>query len=173
MIILSAPATIFAASILITMLQRIQSIYLFAAGLVIAALFVFPLINNAYVDGKALTIMVTGVYQDINGQQVHSEIFTALTIATAFVALLPLPVIFLYKNRKLQITLCYVLMLLVIGYSYWAATAVKNVLNGAYLNMGNYGVGIILLSVSLLLIVLAQKSIQKDEKLVRSADRLR
>ncbi|MFD2148008.1 DUF4293 domain-containing protein [Mucilaginibacter antarcticus] len=155
------------------MLQRIQSIYLFAAGLVIAALFVFPLINNAYVDGKALTIMVTGVYQDINGQRVHTEIFTVLTLATAFVALLPLIVIFMYKDRKTQINLCYLLMVLNIGYSYWAAQTVKDVLGGAYLNMSNYGVGIILLSVSLLLIVIAQKSIQKDEKLVRSADRLR
>lgn len=155
------------------MLQRIQSIYLLAAGLVIGGLFVFPLINNAYVDGKALTIMVTGIYQDINGQQAHTEFFTVLTIATAFVALLPIAVIFLYKNRRLQINLCYALMVLFIGYSYWVAQAVKDTLGGAYLNMSNYGVGIILLSVSIVMVVLAQKSIQKDEKLVRSADRLR
>lgn len=155
------------------MLQRIQSIYLLAAGLVIAALFVFPLVNNVYVDGKALTIMVTGVYQNVNGQQTHTDFFTVLTIATAIVALLPLAVIFLYKDRKRQINFCYLLMVLVIGYSYWVAQAVKDAIGGAYLNMGNYGVGIILLSVSLLLVVLAQKSIQRDEKLVRSADRLR
>lgn len=155
------------------MLQRIQSIYLFAAGLVIAALFIFPLINNAYVDGQALTIKVTGIYQNVNGQQAQTEFFTALAIATAFIALLPLVVIFMYKDRKKQINLCYLLMALNIGYSYWAAQTVKDALGGAYLNMSNYGVGIILLSVSLFLIVIAQKSIQKDEKLVRSADRLR
>ncbi|MES2808930.1 MAG: DUF4293 domain-containing protein [Bacteroidota bacterium] len=155
------------------MLQRIQSIYLFAAGLVIAALFIFPLINNAYVDGQALTIKVTGVYQNINGQQAQTQFFTALTIGTALVALLPLVVVFMYKDRKKQINFCYLLMLINIGYSYWAAQVVKNTIGDAYLNMSNYGVGIILLSVSLILIVLGQKSIQKDEKLVRSADRLR
>jgi hypothetical protein len=155
------------------MLQRIQSLYLLAAGLVIGALYLFPLVHNVYVNGKPLTIMVTGIYQDVNGQSTHTETFMLLAIATALVALLPLALIFLYKNRKLQINLCYLLMLLVIGYSYWVAQMVKAVIEGALLNMSNYGIGILLVSLSLLLIVIAQKSIQKDEKLVRSADRLR
>ena len=158
---------------LTTMLQRIQSLYLLAAGLVIGALYLFPLVHNVYVNGKPLTIMVTGIYQDVNGQSTHTETFMLLAIATALVALLPLALIFLYKNRKLQINLCYLLMLIVIGYSYWVAQTVKGVIDGALLNMSNYGIGILLVSLSLLLIVIAQKSIQKDEKLVRSADRLR
>jgi hypothetical protein len=155
------------------MLQRIQSIYLLFAGLVIAALFLFPLVHNVYVNSKPVTIMVTGIYQDVNGQSAHTEFFTALTVATALVALLPIALIFMYNNRKRQIALCYGLMLVVIAYSYWVSQAVKSTIGDAYLNMSNYGIGIILLSLSLLLIVLAQKSIQKDEKLVRSADRLR
>lgn len=155
------------------MLQRIQSIYLLFAGLVIAGLFVFPLVHGVYVDGKALTVMVTGIYQDAGGQSTHTEAFTALTIATAFVALLPLTVIFLYKNRKRQIYLCYGLMLVVIAYSYWVSQTVKNAIGDAYLNMSNYGIGIILLSISIIFIILAQKAISRDEKLVKSADRLR
>jgi len=155
------------------MLQRIQSLYLLFAGLVLAALFLFPLVHGIYVNGKPVTIMVTGVYQDVNGQSAHTDFFTLLTIATAIVALLPIALIFFYKNRKKQINLSYGLMLVVIGYSYWVSQAVKNVIGAAYVNMSNFGIGIILLSLSLLLIVLAQKSIQKDEKLVRSADRLR
>jgi hypothetical protein len=155
------------------MLQRIQSLYLLAAGLVIGALYLFPLVHNVYVNGKPLTIMVTGIYQDVNGQSTHTETFMLLAIATALVALLPLALIFLYKNRKLQSNLCYLLMLLIIGYSYWVSQTVKAVIDGALLNMSNYGIGILLVSLSLLLIVIAQKSIQKDEKLVRSADRLR
>lgn len=155
------------------MLQRIQSIYLLFAGLVIAALFLFPLVHNVYVNSKPVTIMVTGIYQDVNGQHTHTGAFTALTVATALVALIPLAIIFMYKNRKQQIALCYGAMLVVIAYSYWVSQTVKSVIGDAYLNMGNYGIGIILLSLSLLLIVLAQKSIQRDEKLVKSADRLR
>ncbi|MCC8425331.1 DUF4293 domain-containing protein [Mucilaginibacter sp. UR6-11] len=155
------------------MLQRIQSIYLLFAGLIIAALFVFPLVHGVYVNGKAITVMVTGIYQDVNGQSAHTDFFTALTVGTAIVALLPLITVFMYKNRRQQINLCYGLMLVIIAYSYWVAQVVKNAIGGAYLNMSNYGIGIILLSLSIVLIILAQKSIQKDEKLVKSADRLR
>lgn len=158
---------------IINMLQRIQSIYLLFAALVLAALFFFPLIHNVYINSKPVTIMVTGIYQDVNGQQAHTEYFTPLTVATGFVALLPLVLIFMYKNRKQQIYLCYATMLVVIAYSYWVSQVVKNAIGDAYLNMSNYGIGIILLSLSLLLIVGAQKSISRDEKLVKSADRLR
>jgi len=159
--------------ILLIMLQRIQTIYLLFAGLVLAALFLFPLVHGVYVNGKPVTIMVTGIFQDVNGQSVHTDFFTLLSIGTALVALLPIATIFFYKNRKKQIYFCYGLLLIIIGYSYWVSQAVKNVIGTAYVNMSNFGIGIILLSLSLLLVVLAQKSIQKDEKLVRSADRLR
>lgn len=155
------------------MIQRIQSIYLLAAGLVIAALFVFPLVHGVYVNGTPQTIMVTGIYQDVNGQSTHIQVFLPLIIGTALAALLPISVIFFYKERRKQINLCYGLMVVIIGYSYWVSQVVKNAIAGAYLSMSNYGIGIILLSLSLLLIVMAQKAIQKDEKLVKSADRLR
>lgn len=155
------------------MIQRIQTIYLLFAALVIAGLFVFPLVHDVYVNGQPETVMVSGIFKNVNGQPTRTETFIPLIIGTAFVALLPLTVIFFYKNRRKQINFCYGLMLVIIAYSYWVSQTVKNAIGGAYLNMGNYGIGIILLSLSLLLIVIAQRSIQKDEKLVRSADRLR
>jgi hypothetical protein len=174
MTVLSIPQLYLLDNFLIIMLQRIQSIYLLAAGLVLAALFVFPLVHDVSIHGNLLTLKVTGVYQDINGVLTHTVPFMALTIATAFVALSPLPVIFMYKDRRKQINLCYGLMFLIIAYSYWVSQTVKDAIADAYLKIpDNYGVGIILLSLSLLLIVLAQKSIQRDEKLVKSADRLR
>jgi predicted branched-subunit amino acid permease len=155
------------------MLQRIQSIYLLVAALVIAALFIFPLVHNVYVNGQTLSIMVTGTYQEINGERISKEPFTALTVGTAFATLLPLIVIFMYNNRKRQIAACYGTMVALIAYSYWVAQTVKAAIGDAYLSMSNYGIGLILLSLSLVFIIIAQKSIQRDEKLVRSADRLR
>jgi len=155
------------------MIQRIQTIYLLVAGLVIAGLFVFPLVHGVYVKGQPETIMVTGVFKDVNGQSTHIETFIPLIIGTALVALMPLAVIFFYKNRRKQINLCYGLMLVIIAFSYWVSQTVKSAIGDATMSMSNYGIGIILLSLSLLLIVIAQKSIQKDDKLVRSADRLR
>jgi len=155
------------------MLQRIQSVYLLLASLTLLGLFFFPLTHNVYVNNKPVTVMVTGIYQDVNGQQAQTEVFTALTGATAVVALLPLAIIFLYKNRKRQIALCYSSILVIIGYSYWVSQTAKKAIQGADLTMRNYGIGIILISVSVVFVILAQKAIQRDEKLVKSADRLR
>jgi hypothetical protein len=155
------------------MLQRIQSIYLLLAMLCLAALFITPLLHDIPVNGLNETVKVTGLYQYANDQVVHTEPFTGLAIATGLIALLPLIIIFLYNNRKLQITLCYSAILVIIGYSYWASQTAKNAIDDAYINMSNYGIGVGLLSASILLIVLAQKAIQRDDKLVKSADRLR
>ena len=155
------------------MLQRIQSIYLLLAGLAIYALFLFPFVHNVYVDGKPLTISVTGVFQDVNGQQVHTQFFTALTAAAAIIGLIPLVIIFLYKNRKQQIALCYSAILVIFGFSFWMAQAVKGVMGSVEIDTHNWGIGLLLSSVSILFIVFALKAIQRDEKLVKSADRLR
>lgn len=155
------------------MLQRIQSIYLLLATLAIAALFIFPLINNVYVEGQLSTIKITGVYQDVNGQQQNIVPFTALSVLTGFMALIPLVIIFMYKNRHLQRTLCYCAMLIIIGFSFWVSEVAKNTIGDATIGLSNYGVGVILMSLSILFIILAQKAIQRDDKLVKSADRLR
>ena len=155
------------------MLQRIQSIYLLFASLVLFGLFIFPLAHNVYLESRPVSIMVTGLFADVNGQQKHTEFFTGLTIMTAIVALIPLAIIFTYKNRKRQITLCYSAILVLIGYSFWMAQTVKKVVGPITLEYKNMGIGLFLTSLSIVLIILAYKSIQKDEKLIKSADRLR
>ncbi len=155
------------------MLQRIQSVYLLLASLVIFSLFLFPLVHNVYVSGVPSTIKVTGVFQDAGGAQAHTQSFIALIAATAIVAIIPLILIFLYKNRKQQITLCYGYIVVIIGYSFWISQTVKSFTEGANLTTNNFGIGALLSSVSIVLMILAAKAIQRDEKLVKSADRLR
>lgn len=155
------------------MLQRIQSIYLLLAALVLALLFVFPLVHDVYVNGQTVSVKVSGVYAAASGPAKQIQAFIPLSIATAFAVLMPLGILFSFKNRSRQMLLCYAAMGVLIAYSYWVSVTVKNAINDAYLSMSNYGIGIISLSVSIFLILLAQKAIQRDEKLVRSADRLR
>jgi len=155
------------------MLQRIQSIYLLFASLVLFALFFFPLAHNVYVSGKPVSVMVTGIFQDVNGAQQSTESFTALTAITAIVALIPLVIIFLYKNRKQQIAICYSAILVLIGYSFWMAQTVKKAIGSVQLDTHTMGIGLFLTSLSIVLLILSAKSIQRDEKLVKSADRLR
>lgn len=156
------------------MLQRIQSIYLLLASLALFALFLFPLVHNIYVDGKKpVTLMVTGVYQDVNGQNTHTEFFAGLTIATAIIAIIPLIIIFLYKNRKQQIALSYSALLVIVGYSFWLSQEAKKVMGSVQIDTHNWGIGLFLSSISMLLVLLAIRAIKADEKLVKSADRLR
>jgi len=155
------------------MLQRIQSIYLLFASIVLFALFVFPLAHNIFVDGKLVNVSVTGVYEIINGDDKLLQSFLPLTIATVIAALIPLVLIFLYKNRKQQITISYVAILVLIGYSFWMAQTVKGAVGPITLAYKNMGIGLFLTSLSIVLIIFAVKAIQWDEKLVKSADRLR
>ena len=157
----------------IIMLQRIQSVYLLLASLVIFALFLFPLVHNVYVAGVPSTIKVTGVYQDVSGAQSNTQSFILLIAATVIVAVLPLVLIFWYKKRKRQMMLCYAYILVVFGYSFWMAQTVKSLTGGADLTTNNFGIGILLSPIAIVLILAAAKGIQRDEKLVKSADRLR
>ncbi|MBS1524574.1 MAG: DUF4293 domain-containing protein [Bacteroidetes bacterium] len=155
------------------MIQRIQSIYLLLAGLAIWALFLFPVAHNVYIGGVSATIKITGVYLNSNWHQTQVQTFTPLIIGAIIMGLLPIILIFLYKNRKRQVTLCYVYILLVIGFSYWLVQTVKSAVGGFTMDTHNFGIGALLGSISIILTVMAAKAIQKDEKLVRSADRLR
>ncbi len=155
------------------MLQRIQSVHLLFASLALFALFLFPLAHNIYINGKAVSIMVTGIFEDINGHQSHTQFFVALTVATAVIALVPLIIIFCYKNRKQQILLGYATILLVIGFSFWMSQSVKNIMGSIQLDTHNWGIGLFLTSISIVFLLLAIKAIKNDEKLIKSADRLR
>ena len=143
------------------------------ASLALFALFLFPLVHNVYVDGKPITLMVTGVFQDINGQQTHTQFFVALTIATVIVGLVPLFIIFQFRNRKQQINFCYLALLLIIGYSFWMAQTAKQVMGSIQIDTHNWGIGLLLSSISIVFLLLAASAIKRDEKLVKSADRLR
>jgi hypothetical protein len=155
------------------MLQRIQSIYLLLASLAIFALFLFPFVHSVYVNGVPVSISVTGVFQDTGGQQTHIQFFTTLTIVTAVIAMVPLFIIFLFKNRRRQLMLCYVAILLIIADSYWMTQTVKEVMGSIQIDTHNWGIGMFLTPLSILFILFAIKGIQRDEKLVKSADRLR
>jgi hypothetical protein len=156
------------------MVQRIQSIYLFLAGLAIFALYLFPLAHNIYVNNVPTNITVMGTYIDSNGQQVMQDHFVALSAVTAVVGILPLIIVFLYKNRKQQITLIYSTIMVIIGYSFWVSqTAQATIVDKVEPSFSNAGIGIFLAPLSILLLVLAVKAIHRDEKLIKSADRLR
>ena len=149
------------------MLQRIQSIYLLLAALVIFSLFLFPLVHNVYLDGRPVSIMVTGVYQDLNGRQSHTESFTALTIGTAIIGLVPLAIIFLYKNRKQQIQLCLLGILLSVLIVVMYVSQMNKLVKPTLALSCVFPVMIVIGY------FMAFRNIRKDEKLIKTLDKLR
>lgn len=153
------------------MLQRIQTVYLFIASLAIYAFFLFP-IASIFNNIGAKKIMITGAYQALGNQVVQTENFLPLTIATIILGLLPLLLIFLYKNRNRQQVFIYGLVVIVLAHSYWLTQTVQNI-SESVLKFSDYGIGAGLPSIVILFLVLAAKAVGRDEKLVKSADRLR
>ena len=155
------------------MLQRVQTIWLFFASLAIFCLFIFPYLHVLNANGTAKALKVSGVYENVNGEVIQTQMFVPIMIATVILGLIPLLIIFFYKNRKKQITICYVCILAILGYSFWLVQVAKQVFGEVTLKLDNYGIGVILPSLAILFVILALKGIRNDEKLIKSADRLR
>lgn len=136
------------------MLQRIQTVYLFLAALVsLGLIFIFELWENA--AGEAF-------YAEDN------LIVFGLFLVSGLISLIT---IFLFKNRKLQFVLGrinIILNLILLGlFVYWSLNISGEV------DISEKGIGMLIPIISIVLLVLANKAIKKDEDLVKSVDRLR
>jgi hypothetical protein len=137
------------------MIQRIQTIYLLLAFVITGVLpFVFPLWTTS--DGKEFLFMQTRVYVIIFG------LSTTLTLIS----------IISFKKRQNQFVigrLNIVLNLILLGLFVYRSLN----LSGATPTVSEKGIGMFLPILAIVLLVLANKAIKKDEDLVKSVDRLR
>ncbi|MEI6122591.1 MAG: DUF4293 domain-containing protein [Bacteroidota bacterium] len=147
------------------MLQRIQSLYLLVVVIAYVLLFFFPVAQfsaNGMVYSFSLLEITNG----------NSNSTIPLIIAVVLLIITVLLTIFLYKKRVLQIKITGILVLAHIGFIlalfYAAGTVTKSVDAVATYDAAAY-----IALVPLIFLVLANRAIRKDEKLVRSNDRLR
>lgn len=138
-------------------LQRIQSVYLFLASLVGSSLFALPFASG---PTKPEGILADG-YLSINDN-------IGLIILTVLVVVLSLATIFLYNNRVLQMNLGKLNILVTIGLFGFAAYLFYTIQTIATL-----GGGLFVPVLVLIFVILANKNINKDEKLVKDSNRLR
>jgi hypothetical protein len=138
------------------MLQRIQSVWLLLAAAFDAVTFRFPFYSGDWIkDFFQFPI-------DLNAKT--TIWLTILTVITGLIAFIT---IFLFNNRKLQLRLCYLGIFL---------TAV--LLTMYFLEMqnfigGNVAIWVVFYFAILLCYIMAVRGILKDEKLIKSLDRLR
>lgn len=157
------------------MLQRIQTLFLL--GVVICNLITIfvPVwtINNGPEDLAQAMIITDTATDDVPGT-VNNFILLGMIL---FSTILTLFVIFQYKNRKLQIKLGLLNILLLIGYIVLVALKTREI-EPFYAMFApeselSYGVGYFLPIFAIVLNLLASRYIKKDEELVRSMDRMR
>lgn len=137
------------------MIQRIQTIYLFLAFLTVGVLpFIFPLWSLS--NNKDYFFMENQIYVILFG------LSTAVTIYS----------IISYKKRQTQFVanrLNIVLNLILLGLFVYHSLN----LSGGTPVVSEKGIGMFLPILTIVLLVLANKAIKKDEDLVKSVDRLR
>ncbi|MCT1526283.1 MULTISPECIES: DUF4293 domain-containing protein [Sphingobacterium] len=157
------------------MIQRIQTVWLLLSSLVLFALFLFPYVSYIDLVGLGKNIYVSGVYSSVNNVATKESSFLLMTIATVVLALIPLFIIFKYKNRKTQLSLILVQVILICLFAIWMFISANNILSLINQSIGanNIGIGFFLLPVSILFLGLAIRGIRNDNKLIKSADRLR
>lgn len=135
------------------MIQRIQSLWLFLAAVCAFLTFVFPFYN-----------LNTIVVSDSDEFTAKSEI--VLTILTSILGASCLFLIFLYKNRKLQMRLSFAALLLSLVniwlYFYYKNDTVSGI---SLFSIFTFFVPVFLL--------LAIRGIYNDIKLIKSLDRIR
>ncbi|AEW86938.1 DUF4293 domain-containing protein [Flavobacterium columnare NBRC 100251 = ATCC 23463] len=143
----------FCIKILKKMIQRIQSVYLLLAFVIMAVLpFVFPLWREGSKDVYFMT-------------NITYTIFFGLSTSLSLMSVLS------FKKRQTQFVLNrlnMILNLILLGLFVYRTL---NLSGGAQAPVK--GIGMFLPVITILLLVLANKAIKKDEDLVKSVDRLR
>lgn len=137
------------------MIQRIQTIYLILAFVVTGILpFLFPLWTMN--DGKEYFFMQNQFYVILLGLSTTLSVFSIVS----------------YKKRQNQFVvgrLNIILNLILLGLFVYRSLNIS----GETVLVSEKGIGMFLPVVAIVLLVLANKAIKKDEDLVKSVDRLR
>lgn len=146
------------------MIQRIQSIWLLLAALTAAAVFY----TDVY---RAQVVKETGIFTEHLRVGAH---FPSLLVAV-LMGLLPLVAIFMFKNRKKQRSMVWGCVLVTVGFIALNLMRISNFNNSTALQITDrtYYIGSVLPVIVLVFLILAIRGINRDEKLVRSLDRLR
>jgi len=157
------------------MLQRIQTVYLALAAIAGLLVFFFPLASfYNEIQGNYKFFVCT-----IQSMDPEPAIHFAKWITIPLILLMLLSIIFsgttifLYKKRSIQIRLIAFNVLINIVFIvlvfFFYVTKIKNLA----LIEPSYGIGIVFPLASLVFLIMANRSIRKDEALVRSTNRLR
>ncbi len=146
------------------MIQRIQSIFLLLTAVCLGLLFVLPF-GSSKSSGEG--ILQDGLFN------IHDH--TAMLILTALGCLLAVGGIFMYNNRTLQIRFTYFLIMICIFIPLVGVIVYLNATQEPAVQSVDVKeqFGLAMPILALVFSFLAKRNISKDDKLVKSMDRLR
>ncbi len=132
------------------MFQRLQSLFLLLAAIIMGLLFVFP-------------------YAEVAEDDYFAQEYPVQTIFAAIVIIGSLGTIFLFRNRPLQIRISRMLLIFVAAFIVYAVYQLFQVNFEGF----TFEKGALLPAFAAYCLARAMSQIVKDEKLVKGSDRLR
>ena len=154
------------------MIQRIQSLYLLIATALMGLALILPVATFTSSTDVVYTLSAFSLSTDAESL---STIWMGILMAAATV--LPLVTLFMFKRRMLQVRLCAVEIVLLLGciafeaiYYYLAGA---NALENVEIEHRQFSWAAIMPIIALVLSAMAARATFKDEVMVRSFDRIR
>ncbi|HYE54880.1 MAG TPA: DUF4293 family protein [Chitinophagaceae bacterium] len=141
------------------MIQRIQSLWLLLAAA--CAFITYTL------------VLYIGTLPDSTTREFRLGDNFLLVMGIIGIAVLSLITIFFFKNRKLQLRLTILTIILTIGYLFLQYLKIEQFKTENAITTGSYQVAALLPLVTIIFLIFAARGISKDEKLIKSLDRLR
>ena len=156
------------------MIQRVQSIYLALVFILVAIMSFLPLV--VFHSADVVFYMNIFRFEGVDSLAFVNDMpnIWPLPILASLLAILSVLSIFRYKNRKQQMTMNMVAMLMnfgLLGAIFYYSDVVSKMETVSA--PPTYDVAAFFPIVTVLLLILANRNIRKDEKLVRESERLR
>jgi hypothetical protein len=155
------------------MIQRIQSLYLLLTTLLSLLFLKGSFLSFIEKSGSVIKITFNGILRDTSGQGL--ELIEKLLPLSVLIILIPVfsfITIFLFKNRKIQLWFASSLIILISGFivvSFCYSWLIKTEYGAEIVP----GFKIVIPVLMLVFTVIAYRGIRKDDRLIKSYDRLR
>lgn len=140
------------------MIQRVQTIWLLLAAGLMTCVFFLPL-GTLFGHGEQVVL--------------RAREWWPMAVLTGLAALLLIVTIFTYKRRWLQLRLCFSATVMTLGTQGFAAFYVLRMGGIEDVVSWKFGVAAIFPLVAFVLVLLAIRGVVRDDRLVKSLDRLR
>lgn len=155
------------------MIQRLQSVYMFLTTLLSLLFLKGSILNFSDKTGSVIKVTFAGILKNTGGQ--NFELIEKLLPLSVFIILIPalsLITIFIFKNRKIQLLLSLFVIILISGFILLSIYYSWFIISDFRVDLVP-GFKMIIPVVILILAVFAFRGIRKDDRLIKSYDRLR